>query len=103
MCARIRWIPRRTSASSIDRPFIWIRSLNRTKCGEVNSPVLTPAAREMESIIAQTEPLPLVPATWTNRNSFCGFPRFANKRRTLSRPSLTPRFWVANNQSIATL
>ena len=53
---------------SIGRPLIWIRSLKRTRCGEVKSPVLIPAARHMESIIAQTDPLPFVPATWMNRN-----------------------------------
>ena len=67
----------------------------------MKSPVFIPAVRQMESIIAQTDPLPFVPATWMNRNPLCGSPKDANKRRTLSRPSLTPRFWVPNSQSIA--
>src|SRR5205814_4261209 len=57
--------PLATESLEIISPFTRIRSRNVTRCGEVNRPVRYPCARKIESIIAQTEPLPLVPATWT--------------------------------------
>src|ERR1044071_6610286 len=47
-----------------------MRSVGSARCGEVNRPVRRPAARNPDSIIAQVEPLPLVPATWTERMRF---------------------------------
>src|SRR3990172_11259602 len=39
------------------------RSLYRSRCGEVYSPTLYPAASRTDSSMAQVDPLPLVPAT----------------------------------------
>ena len=44
-----------------------MRSVGSARCGEVNRPVRRPSARRADSIMAQTEPLPLVPATCTKR------------------------------------
>ena len=43
-----------------------MRSLMRSKCGDVYSPVRKPAARRIESSIAEVEPFPFVPATCTD-------------------------------------
>ena len=47
-----------------------MRSVGSTRWGEVNRPVRTPAARKPAAIMAQVEPLPLVPAMWTIAVSF---------------------------------
>ena len=63
-----------SAASSAQRPLTRMRSRKSTRWGEVKSPVRSPAARSARSIRAQTEPLPLVPATWTERKARCGSP-----------------------------
>src|SRR5439155_21158564 len=55
--------PAATSLFEIISPFTRIRSRKVTRCGEVKRPVRYFWARQIESIIAQTDPLPLVPAT----------------------------------------
>ena len=50
-------------ASSISRPARRMRSLKRTRCGEVLTWTLRPAASAMARRNATVEPLPLVPAT----------------------------------------
>ena len=49
-----------------------IRSVGSIRWGEVYKPVRSPLACKTEAIIALVEPLPLVPATWTNRCSRSG-------------------------------
>ena len=44
-------------------PLIWNRSLMRTRCGEVKSPVFLPPASSIAFKYAQTLPFPFVPAT----------------------------------------
>ena len=51
------------SSSNIYAPFIWKRSRYAYKAGEMYRPTRIPACRKALSINAQTEPLPLVPAT----------------------------------------
>ena len=74
----------------VGTPFRAIRSLNRLTKGEVYRPVLYPAAWRMEASIAQVEPLPLVPATWTNLNLSWGSPRSPSSSLVRERPSLVP-------------
>ena len=56
-----------------------MRSLMRTRCGEVYRPVRRPAARRMLASIAAVEPLPLVPATCTERKARSGCPSALGK------------------------
>ena len=51
------------------------------------SPVRYPAARRMDSVMAQVEPLPLLPATWTNFSCFWGSPRARSNSWVRSSPS----------------
>ena len=46
----------------IGSPFTLIRSLKSTRCGEVNSPTLYPAACSTDAKVCEHEPFPLVPA-----------------------------------------
>jgi len=54
---------RAKSANGTGRPRMRMRSTGSARCGDVYSPVSTPASRSVRSIIAQVEPFPLVPAT----------------------------------------
>ena len=53
------------SLSEINSPFICILSLKSIMYGEIKSPVLKPASLNILASIAETEPLPLVPAICT--------------------------------------
>ena len=53
------------SAGLIGWPFQRMRSSMCSKCGDVNSPVPSPAALRIAVTMAAVEPLPLVPAMWT--------------------------------------
>ena len=66
-------------SSEISCPFSRIRSFTFTRCGEVNAAVVFPCSFKTASKNAQTDPLPLVPATCTNFRSLCGFPSCSNK------------------------
>ena len=71
--ARVHLIERGSEALGGDRAARdRMRSVGSTRCGDVNRPVRRPAARRPDSIMAQVEPLPLVPATWTKRQACCG-------------------------------
>jgi len=74
--------------ASTGRPATWMRSVGSARCGDVNSPVRYPAARSPDSIIAQVEPLPLVPATCTIRQACCGLPSDSSRTPIRSSPSL---------------
>ena len=52
------------SSSETSAPARRIRSLKRTRCGEVKTWTRKPAASAMARRKAQVLPLPLVPATW---------------------------------------
>ena len=49
----------------IGSPSIMMRSLTRTRCGLVSSPVRSPVARSSDSIMRLVEVLPLVPVMCT--------------------------------------
>ena len=77
--------------SSISWPAIRMRSLKRTRCGLVKAWILWPAASSAARRKAQTEPLPLVPATWnTGGSASCGRPRRSSRRVIRSRPRRSP-------------
>ena len=61
-----------------------------TRWGDVYSPVRQPAAWKIAASIAQTEPLPLVPATWTIRNERSGLPIAESSASIRSRPGVMP-------------
>ncbi len=78
----------RTSVgSSIGVPSTWIRSAKRFMCGEVYRPTRLPEARPIEATSAQTLPLPLVPATWTDSKERSGLPMRAHAAAIRSVPS----------------
>ena len=54
-------------------------------------PTRRPAAVRTETVIATTEPLPLVPPTSAPRSPRSGFPTSAIRRSTRSRPRLIPK------------
>ncbi len=56
-----------TAASAMGSPSIMIRSVNRSRCGLVNSPVRSPWARTRLSMMRLVDVLPLVPVTCTTR------------------------------------
>src|SRR5580704_6784882 len=68
-----------------------MRSLMRSRCGEVYRPVRKPAARRMDSSIAAVEPLPLVPAMWTQGEERCGWPRSSARIAIFARPNFCTR------------
>ena len=63
--------------------YLWIQ-------GEEKTPQERPEEARMEERKAQTEPLPLVPATWTYFRSFWGSPRRERRAEILSRPGMDP-------------
>ncbi len=71
-------------------PSICMRSRMSTRCGLVYNPVLYPVAWSMAAIIAQVLPLPLVPATWIERNCSWGLPSFLSRVRMRSKS----KFWL---------
>src|SRR4051812_44705711 len=76
------------SASAISSPFTRIRSLTRSRCGDVYSAVLWPAAMRMEASVAAVDPLPLVPAIKTDLNLVCGSPNELSRTRMCARSNL---------------
>ena len=62
----------------------FIRSFTRTRCGDVYSPVLIPAALVIEASVDAVEPLPLVPAMSTDANFCCGSPSALSSARMCS-------------------
>ena len=63
--SRIPSSSRLSSGVDTSSPPIRMRSFGRTRCGEVNRPLLSPEASSIAASIAATEPLPLVPPTCT--------------------------------------
>ena len=57
------------SSSLISSPLIRMRSLIRTRCGEVYKPIFNPEARRIEASVAAVDPLPFVPAISTLGNA----------------------------------
>ena len=53
------------SSSSASSPLSRARSVKRSRCGDVCSAVLSPAARAADSMKVQVEPFPFVPPTVT--------------------------------------
>ena len=78
------------SLSSISDPPILMLSLTLRISGEVNIPTEKPEARRMESIMAQTDPFPSVPATCIRRMPSWGRPSLSRSSISSSRPSLIP-------------
>jgi len=58
--------------------------------GDVYNPTRRPSVLRMDASMAQTDPLPLVPATWMEGNRRWGSPQAARTAATFCRPSLTP-------------
>ena len=83
------------SASEIGSPSTWTRSVYDRRCGLGMLPTRWPAARKIETRSAQTEPLPLVPATSTPRMPSSGAPRASSSTRVRVSPSLIPNRPVA--------
>ena len=79
--SRTSSVARARHSSETGTPLIWIRSLKRSRWGEVSRPVLYPAARRMLSAMAQALPLPLVPATWTQGYRRWGLPKASIRMR----------------------
>jgi len=63
-----------SSSSLIFCPFIFILSLNFTRCGEVYRPTFLPALFSTSAIIAAVLPFPFVPVICITRKFLCGFP-----------------------------
>ena len=78
-------------SSGMGCPSTCIRSLNRSINGEMYSPTRYPAARRMDAIMADVLPLPLVPATWTNRSDRSGWPSRRSSSCVRERPGMLPR------------
>ena len=90
-----------SASGGIIFPFTRMRSENSTRWGEVNRPVTYPCALARASIMAQVEPFPLVPATWTTVASVRSASAAASSFPVLSSPSLIPKNWVEKSQSRA--
>src|SRR5688572_17017681 len=58
-----------------------------------------PAATSAACAIAVTDPLPLVPATWSETNVRSGWPSAVHRREMLSSPSLIPNVSSAKRRS----
>ena len=58
-----------------------------------------PAATSAAWTIAVTDPLPLVPATWSDENVRSGWPSAAHSREMFSSPSLMPNVSSAKSRS----
>ena len=79
-----------SGASSINWPATRMRSLNRTRWGEVKTWTLLPSASMAARRKAQVEPLPLVPATWkTGGSARCGSPSRSSRRVIRSSPNMS--------------
>ena len=85
--ARTRSVTAANRWPDTGRPLIWNRSRKLWRWGEIYSPVRYPAARRMDSSMAQVLPLPLLPATWTNFSPFWGSPSLESSVRVRSSPS----------------
>ena len=72
-----------------------MRSVGSIKWGDVNRPVRTPAACNPAAIIAQVEPLPLVPATWTTRYALLRVAQGGENRADALQPQLGGLHFVA--------
>src|SRR5260370_810587 len=59
----------------------------RSTWGDAYRPTRRPACASAASIKAETDPLPLVPATWIERKDFCGSPRRAARSCIGSKPT----------------
>ena len=83
-------------SSGISSPLIWNRSLMRTRCGEVKSPVFLPPASSIAFKYAQTLPFPFVPATWIILIPSCGFPRRERSSLVCSGGCFTVNFGIVS-------
>ena len=95
-CIRLKISARESSSR-----FIWTLSPKFTKCGDVNMPVFNPCARKMRSSIAQTEPLPFVPATCMTGYFRCGFPNASANFAILSSENFDPALRRSQTKSSA--
>ena len=69
------WSQESTKSSSLSSwPSMAMRSLMRSRCGEVYRPVRMPYARQIASAMRAVEPLPFVPVMWITRNDSSGWP-----------------------------
>src|SRR5437660_397317 len=78
-------------SSETGSPATRIRSQKWKRCGEVYSPVRSPAARRAASAKAQVDPFPLLPATCSTGQASCGSPSSESAWRIRSRPSFMPK------------
>ena len=83
-----RWTKAVTASSSMQAPLTRMRSRKSIKCGDVKRPTLWPWVCRAAATIWQTVPLPLVPATCTNRRSFSGRPNAAQTRLVADKSAL---------------
>ena len=80
-----------TSAdSATGRPSITNRSVRSSKWGDVNRAARCPAARNAASTIAVTDPLPLVPAMWTESKGAIGPSEGVDDRADVVETELDP-------------
>ena len=86
----------RNCSSDTSSPLIWNRSLMRTRCGEVKSPVFLPPASSIAFKYAQTLPFPFVPATWIILIPSCGFPRRERSSLVCSGGCFTVNFGIVS-------
>ena len=82
------------SSLEIISPFIWMRSLKSTRCGEVNIPTRSPASLKIAQRKAETEPFPFVPAMCINGIPACGLPSAFNMRPATSTPARFPNLLI---------
>ncbi|PSP24999.1 hypothetical protein BRC61_00870 [Halobacteriales archaeon QH_10_65_19] len=64
-----------------------MRSRRSFRSGEVYSPTVNPASRQIEASRPAVLPLPLEPAIWTAVTSSCGLPWWASSAAVVSVPS----------------
>src|SRR2546427_3612985 len=82
--------PSTTPSSGMGSPSTRMRSRNETRCGEVYRPTRWPADLRIAASIAATEPLPLVPPTWTSRYRCSGRPSASRSPSIRSSPWRMP-------------
>ncbi len=73
---------RAKSASAISSRPTRIRSFGRSRCGDVYSPVRSPASVKIEASVAAVEPFPFVPAISTAGKRRSGWPSALSRIRT---------------------
>ena len=99
-CSRIS-AARHISSSETSSPSMRMRSLYFRRWGDVYSPVLYPASCSTDASMAAVDPLPLVPAIWTNCILFWGSPARCSSCFTRDSPRRLPIQLDISKNSIA--